>query len=572
MQFRLLGPVEAWAGQRRRTVDGSQRRALLAMLLLHANRVVDVERLINVLWGSTPPRTARNSLQVRVSQLRRALAGDTAAERTARDRLVYRPPGYLLRVSPGELDWQRFQDLAGRGRQLLAAGDAEGASRLLSEALRLWRGRAMENVDVAALAEQRTRLEQRRLTALEDRFDADLRLGRHVELISELEALVAEQPLRERLCAQLMTALYRAGRQADALTVYRDVRRVLVREHGLEPGPELQRLEQAILTRAAALDLQPIPPRMSSSDTGARPARDVGAAAAPVPAQLPADLAEFTGRAEALAQLDTLSPAADAERPAAVKIAVITGPAGVGKTALAVHWAHRARKRFPDGQLHVDLQGYAPGPPLRPVRALARLLHGLGVEPDRIPVDMDTAAGMYRSLLAGRRVLVLLDNARDAGQVRTLLPGSPGCLVAITSRDRLAGLTATHGTSRLTLDTLSSAEAVTLLERIIGGDRAQAEPDTAADLAELCGRLPLALRIAAAHLACHPEWSIAGYVRRLRVGDQLGELAVDGDPHATVLGAFDCSYAVLEPDARRLFRLLGLVPGRPSARRPRQRS
>ena len=555
MEFRLLGPVEVWAGQRRLAIGGPHRRALLAMLLLHANRVVDVERLVRMLWGPTPPRTARNSLQVRMSQLRRSLADDwdaAAGGAPARPRLVHQPPGYLLRVAPDELDWRRFQDLADRGRQLLAAGDPEGASRLLAEALPLWRGRALDNTDVAALTEYRTRLEQRRLTALEDRFDADLRLGRHVELIDELEGLVAEQPLRERLCAQLMTALYRAGRQADALAVYRDVRRVLISGHGLEPGPDLQRLEQAILTRALSLDPRPAPPRTPPTGTGERPA-------VAVPAQLPADLAEFTGRAAALARLDALL-SADAGRSAVV-IAVITGPAGVGKTALVVHWAHRARERFPDGQLYVDLQGYATGPPLRPLQGLARLLHGLGVEPDRIPVDTETAAGMYRSLLAGRRMLVVLDNARDAGHVRSLLPGAPGCLVAITSRDQLAGLTATHATSRLTLDTLSPDEAVHLLERVLGEERVRAEAGAAADLAQLCGRLPLALRIAAANLACHLQWSIAGYVDRLRTGDQLGGLAVDGDPHATVRGAFDCSYAALEPDAQRVFRRLGLIPG-----------
>ena len=242
-------------------------------------------------------------------------------------------------------------------------------------------------------------------------------------------------------------------------------------------------------------------------------------------------------------------------------ITAIAGGAGVGKTALAVHWAHLAADQFRDGQLYVDLRGWTPGGPVSPLRALAQLLLGLGMDGDKIPVEVDHAAGLYRSLLAGRRVLVVLDNARDAEQVRPLLPGSPGCLALVTSRDRLAGLVASHGASRLTLDVLPRGEAVALLARIVGQDRVDAEPEAAAGLAAACAHLPLALRIAAANLACEPDQPISAYLARLRGGDRLAELAVDGDPHAAVGGAFDCSYAALDADARRLFRLLGLVPG-----------
>jgi tetratricopeptide (TPR) repeat protein/transcriptional regulator with XRE-family HTH domain len=281
---------------------------------------------------------------------------------------------------------------------------------------------------------------------------------------------------------------------------------------------------------------------------------------APTPAQLPADVVEFTGRRAELEELDQVLAGAS-QRPAAVVISAIAGTAGVGKTALAIHWAHRVTDLFPDGQLFVNLHGYAPGAPVSPLQALAQLLQGLGVAADQVPTEEQPAVGLYRSLLAGRRVLVLLDNVRNADQVRPLVPGSPGCLVLVTSRDRLAGLSATHSARRLTLDVLPPEEAVSLLAGVLGRARVAAEPEAVAQLAEVCGFLPLALRIAAANLACHPERSIAGYVAELRAGDRLGGLAVDGDAGVAVRAAFDCSLAALDPPARRVFRLLGLVPG-----------
>jgi tetratricopeptide (TPR) repeat protein len=276
--------------------------------------------------------------------------------------------------------------------------------------------------------------------------------------------------------------------------------------------------------------------------------------------QLPMAVAGFTGRTDSLTRLDRLLTA-DGEITATVVISAIGGTAGVGKTALAIHWAHQVRDHFPDGQLYVNLRGYAPTPPMRPIEALAQFLHSLGVAADQVPVELEEAAALYRTLLADKRVLVVLDNARHAEQIRPLLPGSPGCLVVITSRDRLAGLVATHGAHRLSLDVLAPDEAVVLLARILGEERVATEPEATAEVAEACGFLPLALRIAAANLLDQPQHSIAGYVSRLRAGDRLGELAVDGDPQAAVGMAFDASYATLDPQARRLFRLLGLVPG-----------
>ena len=296
-----------------------------------------------------------------------------------------------------------------------------------------------------------------------------------------------------------------------------------------------------------------------------RAAGDDRNAPAPVeepPGQLPMDVADFTGRAAQLAALDTLLAGDDGAGPAtAVVLSAIAGSGGVGKTALAVRWAHRVRERFPDGQLFVDLRGYASGPPLHPAQALAQMLGALGVEPDRIPVGAVEASALLRSLLAGRRVLVVLDNARDAEQVRPLLPGSPGCLVIVTSRDQMAGLIATHSARRLTLDVLTTDEAVGLLTRILGDRRVAAEPDAARQLVEVCGHLPLAVRIAAANLSVRSGQSIAGYLADLRAGDRLAHLAVDGDPQAAVRVAFDGSYALLDADAQRLFRLTGLVPG-----------
>src|SRR6266498_2801800 len=492
LHFAVLGPLEVRDGLGPLALGPPKQRTLLGVLLARPNVALGYDQLVAALWGAGPPRTALQNLHVYVYHLRRVLGDQRRVER--------RGAAYALLVRQGELDAQRFEALADQARQARAP-DRE----LLRQALALWRGPAFADLgEVDVLREAARRLEERRLGLLEERIETDLAAGRHAALVEELTGLVGEYPLRERFHAQLMLALYRAGRQAEALAAYQDARRLLVAQLGLEPGPELRRLEQAILRADPGLDHAPAPSL-------------AGPAVGLVPAQLPPDVAGFTGRTEHLGRLDALlAGTGDAREGGAgareVVITAIAGGAGVGKTALAVHWAH-------------------------------------------------LAAGQFRSLLAGRRVLVVLDNARDAEQVRPLLPGSPGCLALVTSRDRLAGLVASHGASRLTLDVLPRGEAVALLARIVGQDRVDAEPEAAAGLAAACAHLPLALRIAAANLACEPDQPISAYLARLRGGDRLAELAVDGDPHAAVGGAFDCSYAALAADARRLFRLLGLVPG-----------
>jgi tetratricopeptide (TPR) repeat protein len=438
-----------------------------------------------------------------------------------------------------------FADRAANGRRLAQAGAFGDAAAALRAALAGWRGPALAGVGGRRIGAAAARLDEQRLETLEERLAAELAAGRAAELVAELTGLVGEHPLRERLRGQLMLALYRSGRRADALDVYRQGRRVLVDELGLEPGPELRELEQAILT---------------GDRQAARPASRGGTGGTVAPAQLPSDVAAFTGRAESLERLDALV-GHNGDRPARVVISAMAGAAGVGKTALAVHWAHRVRAQFPDGQLYVNLRGYAAGPPVRPIDALALFLRSLGMPAERVPVDVDEAAAVYRSLLSDRQVLVVLDNAASAAQVRPLLPGGPGCVVVVTSRDRLAGLVARDGAHLLTLDVLTPAESQRLLARTVGEDRIAAEPEAGRELARLCAHLPLALRIASAHLAARPRRRIAGYVAELAAGNRLTALTVDGDDQAAVQAAFDLSYATLAPEVRLLFRRLGLVPG-----------
>ena len=478
-----------------------------------------------------------HAVHVSVSRLRQLL------EEGGDRRIVTRRPGYSLRVEPGELDLHLFERLGAEARRCAAEGDPESASALFAEACALWRGPPLADLAGEPFAAPVTaRLAEARMEAVEERVAADLELGRHAQLVGELEEAVAAEPLRERLRAQLMRALYGAGRQADALAVFRAARRLLVEELGVEPGPELQQAEAAILAGGSGSE------RAGSADGGR-------------PAQLPLDTVNFTGRAGELEQILSLAvtdgPSAAGPAVGVVAICAVDGMAGIGKTTLALHAAHRLADRFPDGCLFVDLHGHTDKiAPVDPGQVLDRLLRAVGVAGDRIPPDVEERAALYRSTLADKRALIVLDNARDGEQVRPLLPASPGCLVLVTSRRRL---TALDDARLLSLDVLPAADAVALFAKVAGAGRVAGQDDTVGQVVELCGRLPLAVRIAAARLRHRPAWTPRQLADRLAAErGRLGELA---DGERSVAAAFAVSYRDLAADRQRLFRLLGLHPG-----------
>jgi DNA-binding SARP family transcriptional activator/tetratricopeptide (TPR) repeat protein len=563
VRFAVLGPLRTWRGDAGLSLGSVQQRVVLAVLLLHANRPVGREQLLNAVWGSAAPASAVNLLARHAAGLRRVVEPARAA-RAASGLLTWTDAGYLLRVPEGGLDLAVFDRQLGRARAARTAGDLAGAAAALHAAEGLWRGPAFDGLASPLLDAERERLAERRIGAVEERIEVELALGDGGDLVGELRRLVAEHPLRERLRGLLMLALYRCGRQGEALAAFAEARRQLVGELGVEPAAPLQRLHRQILAADPALVAPPatgnVPTGVPTEGvpTGAGAGIDGGP---PVPAQLPHGLADFTGRAAELARLDQLLEAAGG-RPAAVVISAVSGTAGVGKTALAIHWAHQVADRFGDGQLYVNLRGFDPtGSVMDPAEAVRGFLDAFGVSPQRIPAGLDAQAGMYRSLLAGKRVQVVLDNARDAEQVRALLPGAPGCLALVTSRNQLPGLVAAQGAQPIALDLLSAAEARDLLARRLGPNRVAAEPDATDEIIALCARLPLALTIVAARAATHPGFPLAVLAGELR--DARGGLdAFTGDDPATDARAvFSWSYQRLSPEAARLFRLLGLHPG-----------
>jgi DNA-binding SARP family transcriptional activator/tetratricopeptide (TPR) repeat protein len=533
MQFFLLGPIEV-REEGRIDLGGVKHRAFLSLLLLNANRSVHRAQVIDWLWDQEPPRTAQSLVQEYVSHLRRALRPHGNGLLVSQ-RLLTRPAGYLLRVEPDELDLHQFQGIVAQARKATATADLAQASGLLHEALALWRGSALEDLppNPAVMAEK-SRLEEARLTALEERIEADLGLGTQAELVSELKALVAAEPLRDRLRAQLMVALYRCGRQAEALGVYRAGRRMLNQQYGLEPSNRLQKLEQAILRD------DPVLHALGTEAT--HPGRPVSLprGAPLVPRELPGPIAEFSGRCWELGELCRLLGGDGAAGRTSV-ITVIDGMGGVGKSALAIQAANRLADRFPDGQLYVDLHGATPGQaPLTPMRALQQLLGSLGLGPDAIPGRVEEAAARLRSLAAGRRLLVLFDNAESAAQVRPLLPANPTCAVLVTSRQVLGTLEGAH---QLHLDLLPHADALELLGHLCGSQRVGDEPAAAAAVVRLCSRLPLAIRIAGARLAARPCWPIGELADRLADATRrLDELTTEG---LAVRAAFDVSLEAL---------------------------
>jgi DNA-binding SARP family transcriptional activator len=550
MEFCLLGPLLVRNGESAVSIRPGKQQALLAALVLSANRPVVVDEIAEVLWGSNPPAAADGTIRTYVLRLRQAL-GD--AERA---RLRAAPNGYVISVSPGELDVTRFEALARsvaaavrNGRWQSAAADARGA-------LALWRGEPLADIGSAFLVTREVpRLAEMRLQLLQTRIEADLLLGRPAAVVTELAQLADANPLREQLHALLMLALYRCGRQAEALAAFQKARQVLVEEVGAEPGTELREMHQRILRGDPVLS-GPGPDSVPGIIT--MNAVTMNAAAPVIPRELPAPVPRFTGRRNELAILDGLIAQDLEDGPGTVVISAIGGIAGVGKTALAVHWAHQAAERFPDGQLYVNLHGYDPGQPVPAADALARFLRSLGVLGQDIPAEEEERSARYRSLLAGKQMLVVLDNASTADQVRPLLPGDPGCAVLVTSRDTLAGLVAADGACRVDLGPLPLPEAVALLRSLIGG-RADDDPEATAQLAGLCAGLPLALRIAAELAVARRPVPLRELAAEL-AADRLDCLDADEDP-AGIRAVFSWSCRQLPGDVARAFALAGLHPG-----------
>jgi DNA-binding SARP family transcriptional activator/tetratricopeptide (TPR) repeat protein len=561
MEFGVLGTVEVWVDARPAFAGHPRQRAVLAVLLLDLGRAVPLEVLIDRVWGEDPPPSVRNVVYGYVTRLRAVIADHQDPGIT----LSRRPGGYLLQATPDRVDLARFRRLVA---DAAAAGDDERAGALLGEAIGLWRGPALDGLDSPWLNDMRATLELERAGVAADLNDIRLRRGEHGALAGELAARAAESPADERLIGQLMLALYRCGRQADALHWFEQTRRHLADELAARPGPQLAALHQRILRADPALAAGPGPAR---GPAAAEAIAGPDGRARPVPRELPADVSAFTGRAAELAELDRLlaerapgtGTAGAAGRARAAVISAVSGTAGVGKTALAVHWAHRAAAagRFPDGQLHVNLRGYDPARPVTAADALAGFLRTLGVPGPDIPPGQDQRAARYRSLLAGKRMLIVLDNAGTAEQVRPLLPGTPGCAVLVTSRDALAGLVARDGATRLDLDLLPPGEATALLTELIGA-RAETDPDAVADLARQCARLPLALRVAAELAAARPAVPLTDLIADLAGQQQrLDLLDAADDPRTAVRAVFSWSYQQLTGEAARMFRFLGLHPG-----------
>ncbi|MBT2470211.1 tetratricopeptide repeat protein [Streptomyces sp. ISL-66] len=531
-RFAVLGPIRAWRGPEPLPSGTPQQRALLAVLLLRDGRTATAPELIDAIWGEDPPQQALATIRTYASRLRKVLDPGL---------LVSDAGGYAIRLPhPEALDLGIARAVAADAEAARnEKGDRALARTLLARALDLWDGEPLAGVPGPHAETERTRLAEWRLQLLETRLDLDLELGHHAEAVSELTALTAAHPLRERLRELLMLALYRSGRQAEALAVYADTRRLLADELGVDPCPELSDLQQRILRADAEL---------------AR-AEDPAPAAAPVPvrpAQLPATVADFTGRASFVNELGAILSGAEGQ---VMAVSALAGIGGVGKTTLAVHVAHAARPHFPDGQLYVDLQG-TEARPAEPEAVLGSFLRALGTPDTSIPDSPAERAALYRSTLDGRRVLVLLDNARDAAQVRPLLPGTAGCAALVTSRVRMAGLAGAH---LVDLDVMSPEEALQLFTRIVGEERVRAERQAALDVVGACGFLPLAIRIAASRLAARRTWTVSVLAAKLaderrRLDElQAGDLAVKA--------TFELGYGQLEPAQQRAFRLLGLPDG-----------
>lgn len=547
-RFLILGPLAIQRGDSSAPVTRPMLRRLLGLLVLKCPAPASYEEIVDALWPTDPPDSYQSLIHTYVSQVRRLLEPDRPQAGAAFD--VERvPSGYRLHAEPSQTDIGRFDELVARAKRAQSAQQDVLAFESLTAALRCWRGPILADVDSIlrqhplAVANHGRRIEAALLHA-----DLALGLRRSKESLAGLWDLAHDEPLHEGIHARLILALAGSGEQAAALNVFTAFRTHLDEQLGIAPSEEVNHAHMRVLHQRLPQPARGAPPEPAG------PAPRVTAK----PAQLPADTPAYVGRDTQLLEMDRLLSRNDGGQ---APIVTVVGPPGVGKTAFGLRWAHRQQSRFADGQLFVNLQGHSALPALSPEDVLARFLRALGVSPDQVPSDLDEQSAMYRTLLADKSMLVFLDNAADVDQVRPLLPGNGNCRVIITGRSKLVGLVATHGARHLGLDVLSEEGARSLLERLLDDDRIRDEPAAVAELARLCGRLPLALRIAAANLIAGPSTSVAEFCAQLGGGNLLSGLEVEGDEHATVRAAFDLSYHALPEPARRMFRLLSLLPG-----------
>ncbi|MEU4162122.1 AfsR/SARP family transcriptional regulator [Actinoplanes sp. NPDC026670] len=573
-EFRVLGPVEIRAGGQPVGTLQPRQRHVLAALLVDANRPVAWPTLVDRTWGHRPPGDARTSARAHLSRIRGVLA--TAGQLSGRDAQVIRGGGgYELRTDPDRIDLHRMRRLAGQAGH--PSSNTTRRVTLLREAVGLWRGEPLAGLSGEWSDRMRASWGQERLGIVVAWAEAEIQIGNAAAVIGRLGDLTGEHPLVESLAATRMRALQAVGRTAEAVALFAGLRTRLADELGIQPGPELQTVHRTLLRseppwppsvrdQSTAPQI-PVSGRMShrrragtAGPVAAGPARwsPHGRDQLAVPAQLPPDIRGFVGRADQLNRLYGLLDSG--AQPTAPVIAVLNGTAGVGKTALAVYWAHRVAVHFPDGQLYLNLHGFDPvARPVEPAAAIRRLLHALGVPPARIPADLEACTAVYRSELAGRRMLILLDNAADAAQVRPLLPGTADCLVLVTSRNQLTGLIATEAAHPIAVPLLNTAEAVQLLGHRLGPDRVAGQHTAATEVIRRCARLPLALAIATARAATNPEMPLAALADELGTGRglRLDVLAGD-DPRTDLRAVFSWSYHCLTEPAARLFRLLAV--------------
>jgi DNA-binding SARP family transcriptional activator len=552
IRYTVLGPVRAWRGGTELTFGPPKQRDLLALLLVRTAGPLSVHEAVDVLWGESPPNSAVNVVHRHVGGLRRLLEPQAPSRAEAR-QLIRTAGGYQLVVDAGSLDLLRFRVLRAEAQLAVAAGEREAGARLLVEALGLWHGPvAAGNSPHVQAHPVFTAVENEYVAAAKEAADvAPARLPLVEAVLTALRRAADRRPMDEALQARIITALAATGRQAEALELFQTVRSGLAEELGVDPGAELRAAHEHVLRQSepASGVIAAVPKGMASQlPTEVRPA------------QLPADITAFAGRQEELARSLALLPSDDG-RTAPVVIGAISGMAGVGKTTLAVRWAHMVADRFPDGQLYVNLRGFHPAmSPVGSTDAMRDVIDALGRAPDHMPDSPDALASLYRSLFAGRRFLILLDNARDTAQVRPLLPGAPGCLAIITSRHRLDGLVVAGHAHLLPLGLLTLAEGVELLLQRLGADRVSSERTAAESIVELCGRLPLALAIASARAVQHPTFSLTSIAAELRESRGGLDAFAGNDTPTDARSVFSWSYQALSPATARLFRLLSLHP------------